>query len=61
MKLELSDDYLNSDAVERTGRDLLVVRLPRGESGIFHADLNKALNCFGATKVLQSTAFFQPR
>ncbi len=59
--LDLSDDHLNSDVVKRPGRDFLVARLWYGKSGIFHTDLNKALNFFEATKVLQNTIFLQPR
>ena len=61
IKLDLSDDSVNSDAVECLGRDLVVARLLCGENSMFRADRSKALKFFEATKLLRNRFFLQPR
>ena len=61
INFDQGDDHVNSDAVERLAGDLLVTRLLYSKNGIFCGDLNKALNLFEATKVLQNRVFLRPR
>lgn len=61
IKLDLSDDSVNSGAVECLGRDLLVTRLLCRESSMFRADPINALKCFEEPKFYRNRVFLQPR
>ena len=62
LKLDLSDDHMSSRAVVDPPRhDLLVERLPSGESNIFQGDLEKAM-CFGGVhKIVAKRVFLHLR
>ena len=61
LKLDLSDDHMSSRAVDPPRHDLLVERLPSGESNIFQGDLEKAMRFGGVHKIVGKRVFLHLR
>ena len=58
IKRDLSDDLVNSDAVERLRIDFVTACLANGENNVCRADLKKSLILFEAAKFLRNKIFF---
>ena len=61
IKRDLSDDHVDSDAIDHPHHDLLVQRFPESDISVFPGDLQKTMSFHEAPKSVAKWVFLHPR